>query len=223
MSRTITVFCLLMIVVSLGCVDAAQLTYTDTIPLSTTNWANSISIPKFDATLGTLDQITFILAGHIEGAASLENLETVPANVTVDLSAKLKLMRPDTSVIVVTIPVASVTELIPAFDGVMDFGGLSGRTHENLSANHSESAVIPPPASDLALFSGTGNIILPVSAEGFSSGSGAGNLLLQFNTLASAEATVRYDYTPVPEPSGLLALLTGIPGLLGMAMRYRRS
>jgi hypothetical protein len=188
-----------------------------------TNWSNTISIPKFDTTLGTLDSITFVLAGHVEGAARLESLETIPANVTVDLSAILKLMRPDTSQIVVTIPVVSVTELIAGFDGLIDFGGPSGRTHENLSANHSETAVSPPPASDIALFSGTGDIVLPVSAEGFSSGSGAGNLLLQFNTLASAEATVTYDYTGVPEPSGLLALMTGMSSLAGLALRYRKA
>lgn len=222
MKKLLTAVCILILIALLGCADAAQLTYTRNIPLSTTNWANSISVPKFDPSLGTLDGITFTLAGHVEGTARLENLETIPANITVNLSALLKMMRPDTSVIVVTIPVVSVTELIPEFDGVVDFAGLSGRTHENLAADHSETVVSPPPASDLILFSGMGDIILPVSAEGFSSGSGAGNLLLQFNTLASAEATVTYDYTAVPEPSGLLALLTGIGGLAGLVTRFRR-
>ena len=223
MKKLLTAVCILILIASLGCADATTLSYTRTIPLSTTNWANSISVPKFDASLGTLNQITFTLNGHVEGAARLENLETIPANITVNLSAMLKMMRPDTSVIVVTIPVVSVTELIAAFDGVIDFGGLSGRTHENLAGNHSETSVSPPPLSDLALFSGTGDIVLPVSADGYSSGSGAGNLLLQFNTLASAEATVTYDYSSVPEPSGLLALLSGLGGLAGLVTRFRKA
>lgn len=223
MRKLLTVVCGLVLLASLGCADATQLSYTRTVPLSTTNWADSISVPKFDTSLGTLDGITFTLAGHVEGTARLENLETIPANVTVNLSSILRLMRPDTSEIVVTIPVVSVTELIAEFDTVPDFGGPSGRTHENLAGDHSETAVSPPPDSDLVLFSGMGDIVLPVSAEGFSSGSGAGNLLLQFNTLASAEATVTYDYTAVPEPSGVLALLTGLGGLAGLVTRFRRA
>lgn len=223
MRRLLTASLCITLLASVGCALAGTLTYTGTIPLATTNWNNSISIPQFDPSLGTLTGITFILTGRVEGSAMLENLETVSADVTVDLSAKITLMRPDTSVLVAAIPVVSVTENVAAFDGQMDFQGDSGRKYENLSANRTESSTSVPPSADLALFTGTGSIVLPIRAEGFSSGSGAGNLLLQFSTLAFAEAQVKYDYTAVPEPSGLLALMAGFGGLAGLLVRGRRA
>ncbi len=223
MKTLLIVLCSITLLVPIGCADAGQLSYTSTIPLTTTNWSNTISFPMFDPALGTLDRITFVLTGHVEGAAMFESMETIPATVTANLSAKLTLMRPDNSLLVMAIPVASVTETVDSFDGTIDFSGASGRKYEGLSANRVETLTVFPPSADFGLFSGAGNIVLPIKAEGFSSGSGAGNLLLQFNTLASAQATITYDYTAVPEPSGILALLTGIGGMAGLLSRYRRA
>ena len=222
MKKRITAFLATVLLLCMGSAFAVTQTHTCTIPLSTTNWTNALSVPKFNSSLGTLNGITFILTGHVEGAAMLENLETAAADITVNLSARLTLMRPDNSVLLVSIPVVSRTENVGSFDGEIDFLGTSGRTYENLSANHSETAVLLAPSADLGLFTGTGNINLPIRAEGFSSGEGAGNLLLQFRTLASAQAQVKYDYTAVPEPPGLLAMMAGIGGLAGLLMRGSR-
>ncbi len=223
MRKLLTAFLATALLLSLGSAYAATQTHTCTISLATTNWSNSLLVPKFDSSLGTLNAITFTLTGYVEGAAMFENMETVPTDVTVNLSARLTLMRPDSSVLLVTIPVVSMTENVGAYDGEMDFLGASGRTYGDLSANQSETATSTAPSADLALFTGSGNISLPISAEGFSSGEGGGNLLLQFRTLASAHTLVKYDYTPVPEPSGLLAMLTGVGGLAGILARGRRG
>jgi len=190
------------------------------IGLSTTNWANSIGLQMFDPSLGTLNSISFTLNGHVEGNAKFESMDASPATVGMDLSAMLTLQRPDLSTLVVTIPLASTTDNVTAFDGTIDFGGTSGKTYNNLNANDSDSATTST-AADKALFTGLGFINLPVKAQGASTGYGAGNLLLQFQTLASASASVTYDYTPIPEPSSLLALMSGL-GLVGFAVRRRR-
>lgn len=190
------------------------------VPLSTTNWSSSVWLQMFDPALGTLNSITFGLDGHAEGTAKFESLDAGPATVTMDLSAVLKLQRPDNTDLVVTIPVAHTVDNATAFDGTIDFGGTSGKTYTGLSADKSETATTST-AADKALFTGTGLIQLPSVATGASTGSGAGNLILQFNTLASSSAWVRYDYTAVPEPSSLLALMSGL-GLMGLAIRRRR-
>lgn len=209
------------LIASTGSVLAGQLTYTRDLPLSTTNWSNTISVPKFDANLGTLDRITFVLIGHVEGSASFESLEMVGANVTTNLSAKLTLMRPDYSPIVVSIPLASTTDSVGTFDGLIDFGGTSGKEYTGMSADRTETVTADAPSPDLALFIGSGDIVLPVSAVGNSVGTGAGNLIMQFSTLASAQAVVTYEYTSIPEPSSMLALLTGFVGLASWTFRRR--
>lgn len=190
------------------------------VPLSTTNWGNSVYMQQFNPAFGTLNSITFYLDGHVEGAAKFESLDASPTTVTMDLSAILRLKRPDYTDLVVTIPVVSTVDAVTAFDGGIDFGGTSGATHANLAADKQEFAVTSA-AADKALFTGTGTILLPVVASGVSSGSGAGNLIQQFQTLASASAWVTYDYTAVPEPSSLLALMSGA-GLIGFAIRRRK-
>jgi len=195
---------------------ADTITYTDSIPLSATGWSDSVSVPKFDPALGTLNSIEYTLSGHVEGTAAFENQSPSEATITMDLSAILKLQRPDLTTIVITIPVASTSDDVTAYDGVLDYGGTSGRTHSNLSNDLSES-ITSSSAADLSLFTGTGNISLPVEAGGASSGSGSGTLILQFSTAASAEVEVIYNYT-VPEPATM-----GLLSLGGLALIRRRK
>ena len=216
---------LLFIIVAVFSVSAAfagSVTYSDSISLSQTNWNSSVSIPKFDSSLGILTSIEFYLYGYVSGIAQFESLDASPATVTTNLSAMLKLTRPDNSTLVVSLPIASTTDNVTAYDGITDFNGTSGKTYSNLSANDTESFVSTL-ASDFALFTGTGNIVLPINALGTSSGSGAGNLLLQFNTFASADVIVKYNYdTPViPEPASLVALLSGIAGIGGISLKRK--
>lgn len=212
--RLLSTSVVLVIALAAGA-NADTISFSGSVPLATTNWANSITFPQFNPALGTLDSIQFILNGHVEGSAGFENKDNEPATITMDLQAMLRLRRPDSSVLVLTLPVVSTIDNVLAWDGIDDYAGDSGETYLNLAANSSDSAISSSPA-DIALFTGIGSIILPVTANGASTGSGAGNLLLQFSTFASADATVIYTYT-VPEPAA-----AGLLGLAGMFLLPRR-
>ena len=201
--------------------SAATVTYgPSNVSLQSTSWTAYVFLQKFDPSLGTLNSIKFEIGGHVEGTARFESLDASATTVTMDLQAELKLQRPDLTTLVVTIPVASTVTNATAFDGVIDFGGTSGKTWANLTADKSETATTTS-AADKALFTGAGLIQLPVSATGQSAGSGAGNLVLQFQTLAAGSAWVTYDYTPVPEPSSLLGL-AGLLSPIGFVIRRRK-
>lgn len=212
LSTTVVVFTLLAV----GA-QADTISFSDFVSLAQTNWTSSVTVPQFNPSLGTLDSIEFTLDGHVEGSAGFENKDAEPATITMDLQAMLRLRRPDNSVLVLTIPVVSTIDSVTAWDGTDDYAGTSGKTYTNLSANSSDSAITTSPA-DIALFTGTGNITLPTTANGASTGSGAGNLLLQFSTFASAGGTVTYNYT-VPEPAAMGLL--GLGGMLALARRRR--
>lgn len=206
-------------VVAMSAVSATKadtIMFSDNVALQSTNFMTSVVLPKFDPSLGTLDKVTLKLSGHVEGMAQFESLDADPATVEMELAAEIKLQRPDLSTLVVTLPLVMTTDNVTAFDGMIDFGGTSGKSYPLLTADDVDS-VMTMSMMDLALFTGPGNIMLPVMATGASTGSGAGNLLLQFSTSASANVMVTYDYT-VPEPA--------TAGLLGMgafaAMRRRR-
>jgi hypothetical protein len=205
---------LLGLLVSLSGAQAATVSFSDSIALTTTNWDLTVSIPKFDATLGTLQKITFELAGHVEGDAKFESLDSAPATVKMDLSVDITLKRPDNSTVVVSVPAFSTTDSVTAYDGTLDFGGTSGKTYTGLTGDKTETAVSPPPASDLGLFTGAGNIVMPITAVASSSATGAGNIVSQFASSASADVKVTYQYGPaVPEASSLALFLFGASAL----------
>lgn len=200
----------------------ATVSFFDFIPAQTTNWNEMANLQKFDTNLGTLVAIKLTLLGSVAGEARFESLDAAPTTVTTNLSATLTLFRPDMTTLVVALPAASTMDMVTAFDGMSDFGGTSGRTYTDLQAVDSNMATLGPPVSmsDEALFAapGGGMLNLPVTAIGTSNASGAGNLLVQFNTMAGARATIEYTYK-VPEPATLALLLIGGPVLF----RRRRA
>jgi len=189
------------------------------VPLAETDWASSVSITKFDPALGTLNSIEIELQAHMEGTAKFEHRGGSAATVTTYLSADLLVQRPDLSDLVGAWPTATTVDNVSGFDGTVDFGGTSGVTHAGLSADLTNSTLTSS-AADLALFTGTGNIELPVVATAGSAATGSGNMLFDFTNLASADVKVTYNYAPVPEPSTLVGLV-GM-GLAGLALVWRR-
>lgn len=186
-------FCSLLLFASPGVAFAQQTCDSDSIPLQTTNWSSSVSVAKFDSSLGVLQSIDFKLTGRIVGSASIESLDAAPSTVTTDYKGEITLTRPDMTTLVVSIPDQQFIDNLTAYDGTIDFAGTSGIAHTGISAQDVQIINVTA-AADLALFTGVGNIVLPVTAAGTSNASGSGNLITQFLTDAESSVNVCYNY-----------------------------
>ena len=194
-----------------GAVMGNQVTYnfSPVVAQTTTNFTANIGVNQFDPAMGTLTGIQFTLTGTVLGTVQFESKGAAPSTVTSNLAATITLLRPDNSTIAVVLPTVSATTNLTAYDGILDFGGTSGRTFANVTNTLSVTPAVMSSAADLALFQGLGSITLPVTASASSSAAGAGNLFTSFTTTAGANGSVTYFYTTsTPEPSTTILMLS---------------
>ncbi len=203
--------------------DAASITYSDAVPLIASNWTRTLHVPQFDPSLGNLQQILFELAGHAEGFARFENIGNTPSPVRMHLSVGMTLAHPDLPLMTLSLPLLNSMDNATAFDGLIDFGGSSGRSYFNLSADDSYATALSAPFSPAIaqIFLGSnGNADLSSKVTGLSMVNGPGNQVAQFSASASAIFRVTYEYNPVPEPSSFA--LTALAGTF-LLRRPRRA
>ena len=125
--------------------QSASIVRTDSVPLTKTNWTQSLTVPQFDPALGTLQSVKFTLGSHVEGSAKFESLDAASATVTMKMAATVRLSRLDATAIVATTPTSTTVDTVARFDGTIDFDGTSGKTYPSLFADASESYTSPPP------------------------------------------------------------------------------
>lgn len=226
MKKTFAALALAAALIPAASVQAATISFNDAAALKKTNWTDTLSFGKFDASLGTLNAIRFDLSGLVQGAGRAESDDEEATTVNLSLGSILKLSRPDGSLLVLSNPVFNHAFEFSAGDGDIDFAGTSGGSTGMVTAN-AHDFFLSTSSSDFALFSalGGGQINLSLKATGASGANGAGNLAAIFQTFASGNVNVTYDYTPfaveVPEPASLATVLAGLD-LMG-AMRRRRA
>jgi hypothetical protein len=178
--------------------NALSKTVTLNFPDTKTNWSQSQQLPKFDPSLGKLSSVEIINQGTINSHIRVENLDQMPATINAQASGSLALSGPGLSFT----PLAS-TQLQPndatqsfqaaAFDGAIDYAGVSGHDFGTKTASGTQSITITDPAT-LAQYTGTGTLTFTETAASTSGASGPGNLQALINSTASAEVTVIYHY-----------------------------
>jgi hypothetical protein len=175
----------------------ATISYTSTAPLANTDWTVSLSFPQHNPASGPLQSVAFLVRDSLVATFRYENLSVSSVNSIRDSSkATVTLQRPDNSVLLSVISAVERRDNLPVYDGVTDFGGLSGRTIPGVVGYNTDSYTTTAPA-DLTLFTGTGSISLPCKAVGRSYTSDtAGNVIHWITTQALARVTVTYTYDP---------------------------
>jgi hypothetical protein len=175
---------------------AAPTTETKTVTFGTTktDWTQTQGVDQFDPSLGTLTGVEIINDASLASQIKFESLDGAQATVTGTVAGTVTLTGAGASSLV-TDTSADETFQAGAFDGTPDFAGASGHDFGSKSANASKSITLTNP-SDLAAFTGTGQVSLTETAHATSSATGAGNLLTQINSTASAQVRVIYHYTP---------------------------
>ena len=212
--------------------NAATLTYSGSVSLQRTNWSQTINLPQFDPALGTLNSITFSLSTYAEGICFGENGSvSSPTSLTLQLEAEVKMKNGsnllagtyhgfcnetiDVSVgegLTGPLPIFGFT--IPGFNGT----GPDAAWRITQSSESNSNTIF----SGFSPYEGLGTIPFTIGASAISKSSGGGNTLFMYQVKVQADASVVYDYTPVPEPSGIFTVLAGLGSAAGIFIRRKQ-
>jgi hypothetical protein len=195
--------------------NAETIVFTQEFGPETPNWMASAFVPRFDTSLGDLEAVVVSLTGHIEGFAGFESLDRTGTKVEMSFSAEVTLAHESFPSRVVAAPNTTTSDDVTGYDGLLDFGGSSGRTYEEIVAQTTDTIRLVAGEDDLSDYLGIGTIPMRLQADGTSRGDGSGNLVLYIDQQASARLDVTYEFTPVPEPGALALLSVGAFCALG--------
>lgn len=122
----------------------------------------SVALPLFDPSLGALTRMTLTLTGDSFHDFSLENFGATPGTVNFSISAQMAASAPGGLNPTVT-PTLDGSRFLPAYDGLLDFGGSRGQ-HSFGQTGASDSS-FRTDAGVLALYTGLGNFSTGLSAK----------------------------------------------------------
>ena len=198
------------------------------IALQMSDWElETLLLPQFNSSQGTLDSVSISLMGKLAGSAAAENTGRGAAQVTLNLTATLVLVDPlSGATLVHTTPSISNSFAASAYDGVTDYGGTSGRSYAHLASQSSATSLTFTDGATLARFTGGGTVGTQLLAFGESYTSSAANISADFTTNAGGYASVTYHYhttrlqvTAVPEPETWALMLVGLALVSFLAKR----
>jgi hypothetical protein len=167
--------------------NAATLTYTSTVPLTATDWTNTMAVPKFNIP-GTLTAVTVEVQGYITNRLYAESRSPLNRTITVTNTTDLVVTAPNLPTIQTTLTNGDKVPL-SGFDGVIDYAGASGFSVGADAEVDDEDNV-----TNLTPWVGAGTVNVVATAKAVSGYSGPADYNFLTETSASACITVTYTY-----------------------------
>lgn len=197
-----------------GAASAATVTYTDAIPMTATDWSDTMSVQQFDPLMGVLNSASVTLSGNIQGFIEVTNNNANTATLNMTLRAAIDALFGTSTLQINLLPQNAQTVTVAA-----------GATYNTGTLTAADTDTLVVTGADLAAFQGTGTYDFAVSSVGSSAFSGASRIDFYSEVDAETFISVTYDYTPavapVPLPASALLLAGGVAGF--GALRRRRK
>lgn len=187
-------------VAMLGSVAMADtVTYAAEVPLTTTDWTRTLSLPRFDPALGTLLSVQFSLAGTNRTATRFENRDTTAWTTTTGSDVIITVNDPFAAPLVAVTPIVRFVNEVSRYDNVLDYGGTSGATNPAQEVGASTSRLLIAGVDDVSAYVGTANFDLGIIADATGFYEGSGDYRFIVNTTACAKVQVTYEFQPPQE------------------------
>jgi hypothetical protein len=193
-----------------------------TIPAETANFAITVNVPQFQASLGTLQSVMITLNGTVSNVSIfLSNNLSQPQTLTAQASFTLVVADPLNQINASTTMVSTLNSGNP-----FTIPGGGANTYLGSSAAGSASSLTGNGIALLNEFKGSGNIAIPVSGTVTATNSinNSGITESVTSNTVGGTGTVKYTYIPVgaaPEPGTIALLVSG--GICALAVKRRRA
>jgi hypothetical protein len=195
-----------LIVAMGGTAGASLISYTDS--LTTDGYLEgdmgSLTLSQFKPGLGTLTSVTLILSDYFSWAAQIVNNGTTTSRLTRTLDQNIAIQE------------GSTTLLSDSHSSIATWTVAPRQTVTTASTSSTPNTLqMVLTGSDLAHFIGSGNLIYNVFADQNETvSSRGGNSSFSPTHLATANATITYNFTPTPIMPALPLFFSGLTGLM---------
>ncbi len=174
--------------------------FSGSIRLTSTDWTDTLTFPKFDPSLGILTQVEIQLSGTMNTILDIQNMSATGKSSSghgiVDV------------IISTTVPGSLLTQSVNLASVPFLYSLAAGQsTTSGLLTDSDVSNAAYNAAGILAAFTGTGTVDLTINAGStMTLVNKGGPTMIGETTNAGAGATVIYTYVPEPTTVGLLSL-----------------